>query len=276
MKEIRTYREFTAHEGMRSKLRAFARRMALRASSFGRDIGRSSGWIAFPYYHHVFDDERKGFERQLKHLRNFGEFISMDRAVEMITGGTAIAGRYFCVSFDDGFRSCHDNMLPITAAMDIPVIIYLPTDLIGLDPAKEDELKRIIQFYPERPRLIPFLNWEQCRTMMQHGISFGSHTATHANLSKITDGEVEQELAGSKQVMEERLGTVCVHFACPWGRPGLDLRVNAPVIAAKLGYRSFATTQRGRMRAGDDPMLIRRDHLIAGWENYQLDHFFGR
>ena len=46
-----------------------------------------------------------GFIRQLKDMKNFGEFISMDAAVELLTSKDPLEGRYFCLSFDDGMKS---------------------------------------------------------------------------------------------------------------------------------------------------------------------------
>ena len=77
MKPIRTYAEFRTYSGNSGRLRAIARDAAVTALSIGRNIMGSSGWIRFPYYHHVFDDERHGFTRQLNYLRRFGEFISL-------------------------------------------------------------------------------------------------------------------------------------------------------------------------------------------------------
>ena len=76
MKSIRTYAEFTSHFGNTSRLRTIFRDAAILALSVGRNISSSSNWIRFPYYHHVFDDERYGFTRQLNYLRDFGEFFA--------------------------------------------------------------------------------------------------------------------------------------------------------------------------------------------------------
>lgn len=276
MEEVLTYRAFSGPSTAAGRARTMLRKTALAGLAATSRIG-GNGWIRFPYYHHVFDDERAGFERQLRYLRSFGEFISMDDAVALITGARPIDGRYFCVSFDDGFANCHSNMLPITAALGVPVIIYLPTSYTGLDARVPEEGERIARFYPEAPRLVPFLSWEQCRAMLAGGVSFGSHTHSHANLMRSTQEKIRDELRRSKALIEERLGIACRHFACPWGRPGIDFDTQAaPRIARELGYQSFATTARGPMRQGNDPFLLRRDHLIAGWENFQLRYFFSR
>lgn len=275
MKEIRTYTEFAAREGIGVRARSLLRNLVIRAKSQGKQIDQTSNWVRFPYYHHVFDDERHGFERQLKYLGNFGDFISMDEACDLISGDEPVDGRYFCVGFDDGFANCYTNMTAITSRLRVPVIIYLPVNWIGLNTAIEADREKISQFYAEQSRLVPFLTWEQCREMLSQKISFGSHTLSHAHLIKLRPEEIEKELKESKRLIEVKLGVPCQHFACPWGRRDVDFdpAVTTP-IAQRSGYHSFATTNRGKMQRGDDLYMLRRDHVSANWENFQLKYFF--
>lgn len=276
MQEIRSYRQFVQHNGLASKARGLVRALVIAAQSSAKGIEKSSDWIRFPYYHHVFGDEKKDFERQLRYLKNFGDFISMDTAHEMISGGEQLSGRYFCVTFDDGFYSCLEHMMEVTDLLNVPVLIYLPTDYIGLDKHHPEEAEKIAHFYPDSPMLVPFLNWDDCRKMLDHNIQFGSHTCSHAHLIKLSEEEVERELKESKQKIEEELGRPCVHFASPWGRSGIDF--NPDVLertARKLGFKTAVTTNRGKEQQGGNPYLIHRDHVLAKWGNYQLRYFFG-
>jgi peptidoglycan/xylan/chitin deacetylase (PgdA/CDA1 family) len=277
MRNLKTYKEFEKNQTLFDQSRNLARKLALLVLSINREINKTSNWIKFPYYHHVFDDERKDFERQLKYLKNYGEFISMDQAVQMIGNHQKIDGNYFCVSFDDGFYNCYSNMMEITDKLQIPVIIYLPTDFIGLSESKEGDLDQLLKFYPEKEGFVPFLSWDNCLEMLRHNISFGSHTGSHANLSRLNPIEIENELARSKKKIEEKLNISCDHFACPWGRVNLDFFPEVTTeIAQRVGYKSFATTNRGKMEHGGDPFLLKRDHVIAEWSNFQLKYFFGQ
>ena len=277
MELIRTFKEFNSNESLTEKVRSTVRELAIFGLSQRSSIAASGNWIRFPYYHHVFDDERKDFERQLKYLRNFGEFISIDDVCTMMNDKAAIDGRYFCVSFDDGYRCLYHNMMPITAAMNIPVIIYLPTIYTGLSETNEEDLVLVKDNLPNNSKLLSFLSWEQCREMLDHQISFGSHTKTHANLAGLSPAEIEKELLESKLIIEENLQRDCTHFACPWGRVNInfDPAITTP-IAQKLGYQTFCTTDRGKTQKGDDLFQIKRDHLLAHWGNYQLKYFFSK
>ena len=137
MQPVRTYAEFGSHSGGSEQFRAMARDAAVLALSIGRSINATSGWIRFPYYHHVFDDERHGFTRQLNYLRGFGEFISLDDAVGLLISGKAIDGRYFCITFDDGFKNCLTNAVPILLDKGAPAAFFMTTGYIDSDLEKD-------------------------------------------------------------------------------------------------------------------------------------------
>jgi peptidoglycan/xylan/chitin deacetylase (PgdA/CDA1 family) len=276
MNKVTTYKEFKSKQDWKQKMRYLVRNSAIQALSLKKNISQTNNCIQFPYYHHVFNDEKKGFEKQLNYLKNFGDFISMDQASDLINSKTPLKGRFFCTSFDDGFRNTYSNMLGITDKLDIPVMIYLPTNYIGLNLESPADIEKIKQFHPEDPKIVPFLSWNDCREMLNHNVSFGSHTLNHTNLSKINTKEIEIELKKSKEIIEKELMLICNHFACPWGRTDIDFdpRITTD-MAKKLGYKSFATTDRGIMKEGDDLFLLKRQHLLANWGNHQLKYFFG-
>jgi peptidoglycan/xylan/chitin deacetylase (PgdA/CDA1 family) len=276
MNDITTVKEFNSHTSIKEEMRSVFRNAAIGMLSLKRDISKTNNWVQFPYYHHVFDDEKKGFEKQLNYLKNFGDFISMDQAHELIGGDIPLNGRFFCVSFDDGFTSTYSNMLEITSDLDIPVIIYLPTDYIGLSVDSTEDIEKIKQFHPEDPKIVSFLSWSDCREMLKNKLTFGSHTLGHVNLSKIGPTEIEIELKESKAKIESELMVPCNHFACPWGRIGIDFDpLITTALSKKIGYKSFATTTRGKMRKGDDLYQLKRQHLMANWGVNQLKYFFG-
>ena len=275
MEFVKTYVDFTQGQSLKLKLRSLLRDQYLYLKSKTKSLNKPGNWISFPYYHHVFDDEKLGFEKQLKYLKNFGDFISITGAVDLLSGANKIDGKYFCVSFDDGYRCLYENMMEVSAELDIPVIIYLPTDYIGLKPENEADLKMIKDNLPQNPKLLSFLDWDECKKMTSHKISFGSHTMSHINLFNLDQTKLREELQGSKNIIEENLQIECLDFACPWGIVGQDFDpLRTTPIAKELGYRSFASTNRGRNESASDLFQIKRDHLLANWPTAQLKYFF--
>ena len=82
--------------------------------------------------------------------------------------------------------------------------------------------------------------------------------------TRVSASDFEGELRESKSRIEAELQRPCKHFACPWGRPGVDFDPEVhPALARRVGYASFLTTRRGANAAGTSPFAIRRDHFTA-------------
>jgi peptidoglycan/xylan/chitin deacetylase (PgdA/CDA1 family) len=222
-------------------------------------------WIFFPYYHWVLDDERRQFDRQLKYFANIGQFISLDDAVDAMKNPAGIGGRYFCVTFDDGFKNNITNAMPIMVDNRCPGTIYVSTNFVGLKHFRDAEkIQPFFDLSYTYPLPFEFLDWDDCRKLHAEGMTIGSHTCAHTPLIEMSDEQIETELRESKACIERELNAPCLHFCCPWGVPFVTFDPQRlPKTAERVGYRSCATTVYGYVRAGCDPMLIPRRSMVA-------------
>jgi peptidoglycan/xylan/chitin deacetylase (PgdA/CDA1 family) len=62
------------------------------------------------------------------------------------------------------------------------------------------------------------LSWGEIREMANCGFSFGAHTLTHPDLTRLPLDRMATEIVRSKTIIEERLGSVVTTFAYPYGR----------------------------------------------------------
>jgi peptidoglycan/xylan/chitin deacetylase (PgdA/CDA1 family) len=272
----RTYAEFTARAPLADRARAIARDLAIRALAIGRRIG-GQGWVRFVYYHHVFADEQAGFARQLRFLSGQGEFLSLDDALSVLRRERPHAGRYFCVGFDDGLKSCFGGALPVLAEMRVPAVFYVVSDLIGRSFAAADALARDDFGFKGDDTALEFMTWEDCRALAAAGMTVGSHSRSHARLLGLDRARALAEMTDSKREIERELGRDCRHFCAPYGLPGRDFDpMRDPLLAREAGYASFASGARGAMTPGGDPFLLKRDHLLANWGEHQLRYFLTR
>jgi len=267
------YKDFYRKKAALSRYRERLRDVIINFLSIGKGISGSSNWIRFPYYHHVFDDERAGFAKQLNYFRDFGEFISLSEVVTILEKKEKIKGQYFCITFDDGFLNNYTNAVPILIEKRATATFFLPTNYIGR--TFENDLDCLSQFFRNDHVVIEFLNWEQCRQMLSAGMEIGSHSVHHIQFARLQPNQVIQELKQSKKYIETNLGSVCDHFCMPFGVPNVDFDPERDrKLVKKSGYKSLSTTRRGPMYSGGDPYSIRRDHLLANWSTSQLRYFF--
>ena len=107
------------------------------------------------------------------------------------------------------------------------------------------------------------LTWPMIAEMQRAGITMGSHTRTHAWLAMESAEKSEDEITGSKQELERRLGEPILHFAYPGGQ-------FAPSIVetvARAGYR-FAYTACDHHDPTYPALTIER---LLLWEGSSMD-----
>ncbi len=104
------------------------------------------------------------------------------------------------------------------------------------------------------------MNWADVREsrVRYPKIQFGSHTVTHLDMNEACVATLRQELAQSKQEIEEHLREPVEHFAYPYSRVGAD---NESLVAA-AGYRAAFAGAEG-VRVGPDSPLYRVPRIDA-------------
>jgi peptidoglycan/xylan/chitin deacetylase (PgdA/CDA1 family) len=109
-----------------------------------------------------------------------------------------------------------------------------------------------------RPLKDTMMTWEQIEEMGKGGQTIGAHTLTHPNLPGLPPEEALAEIAGSKSLIEEKVGTPVLHFAYPNGR-GVS-HFNEPVreMVKKAGFLSSVTSINGPVYKNDDPFTLQR------------------
>jgi peptidoglycan/xylan/chitin deacetylase (PgdA/CDA1 family) len=102
------------------------------------------------------------------------------------------------------------------------------------------------------------MTWGQIEAMGKAGQTIGAHTLTHPNLPGLPPDEALAEIAGSKALIEEKVGMPVLHFAYPNGR-GVS-HYNEPVreMVKKAGFLSSVTSIDGPVYTNDDPFSLQR------------------
>ena len=100
-----------------------------------------------------------------------------------------------------------------------------------------DDLAQLfgVELPKKPPQRFSGLTWTQLLEMQEAGLNIGSHTLSHPILTRISQEHLEQELAQSKQVIEEKLATTVKGICYPNGMQA-DVSENVINTAKKCQY----------------------------------------
>lgn len=84
---------------------------------------------AYPYDPGVADATPQQFRRQMETLARYGTPIGIDELIRAVEGAP-LPKNPVMVTFDDGYRSCHDVALPILRAVGMRATFFVPTGFV--------------------------------------------------------------------------------------------------------------------------------------------------
>ena len=173
------------------------------------------------------DIKLKTFHHILESSSSIGKLVSIDQALLESKN----SGRSICLTFDDGFSSDHDLVLPELIKMNATATFFIVTDWIG------------------KPG---YLNEQQIRNLSNSGMQIGSHSKSHPNFLDITHMERLAELHESKLILENLIGKPVSTFSFPFGF--CDATCKETVFNAN--YSICCTSEHG-LSAGGNPIVPR-------------------
>jgi peptidoglycan/xylan/chitin deacetylase (PgdA/CDA1 family) len=116
---------------------------ALKAIMHARRLAPMPSTISILTYHHIAEDEPgyafdagvadatpAQFRRQMEILARYGTPIGVDELVRALEGAP-LPKNPVMVTFDDGYRSCHDVALPILRAVGMRATFFVPTTYVN-------------------------------------------------------------------------------------------------------------------------------------------------
>jgi glycosyltransferase involved in cell wall biosynthesis/peptidoglycan/xylan/chitin deacetylase (PgdA/CDA1 family)/ribosomal protein S18 acetylase RimI-like enzyme len=212
---------------------------------FGAPFSRRAGDAVVLCYHRVgagdreIDVPRRAFREHLEYLAAEGLAGSLERA--LAGDGGAV------VTVDDGFRDFYDVVLPELLRTGVPALLYLATGFVGTGDPRSG-------VGPDGA-----LTWPMLQEAVSTGlVTIGSHTHSHVDLSRADEREATDEMRRSVELIEDRLGLPCRHFAYPWGKasPAAERAARATFDTAALdAWRTNRAQRTDPHRLGRVPVL---------------------
>ncbi len=191
------------------------------------------------------------FESQLQWLLNNGfTVIPLKEAVEYLQGKReSLPAKSVVITVDDGWQSAYVYLAPIVKKYKIPVTLFIYPETISHGKNA--------------------LTWEELKELQKTGLfDVEGHTYSHPNFkiekrhlsAAVYQKFVEKELAGSKKILEEKLGTPITLLAWPYGIYDKYLEDQA----AKAGYTMAFSIDAREANKNFRPMAQPRFMIVDG------------
>jgi peptidoglycan/xylan/chitin deacetylase (PgdA/CDA1 family) len=231
--------------------------------------------------------EEAAFRRQMSYIRRHRTVVALDTCVDGLRTGRRGSGGIVALTFDDGYKSCLQTVVPILQQYGFPATFFISPGFIDRHQPKWDDWlyfamkpfdKRVLragksevdrmleQLEPaadgdmqatKEACVASLLTWEDVRTLHDRGYSVQSHGLNHYYLSAQTPEDQEIELAGAKRRLEETLGVDVRFLAYPFGWKG-SYSAETQAIARRAGYAAAFTAGPGSVEGSPDLFSIRR------------------
>ncbi len=207
-------------------------------------------------YHHI-NTPVSIFSLQMRWLRHAGyRTISL---IELMNGfeTTQDLSKTVVLTFDDGYQDFYSDAFPILKQCGFTATVFLATDRI------RDESVRV--------EGADYLTWNEVRELQCEGITFGSHSVTHADLRSLGPEQIDYELGYSKETIEQRIGAHVDSFSYPFALPEEDgdfIRYLADTLE-NMGYSNGVSSAIGRAKPKDTRFFLPR-LSVNSWDDLEL------
>jgi peptidoglycan/xylan/chitin deacetylase (PgdA/CDA1 family) len=197
------------------------------------------------------------FAMQMKWLRREGyRTINLS---ELLSGfeTTEDLAKTVVLTFDDGYQDFYTNAFPLLRQCGFRATVFLATDRIRDTSVRMEGAD--------------YLTWSEVRELHAKGITFGSHSVTHADFRSLGPEHIEYELGYSKETIEQKIGAPVESFSYPFALPEEDgdfIRYLADTLE-NMGYSSGVCSTIGRAMPKNKRFFLPRLSINC-WDDAEL------
>lgn len=197
---------------------------------------------------------REEFEAFVRFFGRFFDVVPLTDLLERLETGGELRNR-LAITFDDGYRGNATIAAPILERHDQRACFFVTTQWIGTNHIPWWDAEKNIQ--------TQWMAWDHVRSLRAAGHDIGSHTETHPDLGVISEEDARREISGGSARLDAELGERSGLFAYPFGARK-NLSAGNQAVVNQLGLRCCASAYGGTLRAGDDPLRLKRI-TISDW-----------
>lgn len=181
-------------------------------------------------WHDVQPSEASAFRKQIK-------WLSDNRRIVALEDIDAYQPGCISLTFDDGLVSVVSTVAPILEDLGVVGQAFVPTGLLGS---------------PGHMTKTDVADLAQGSV-----ISFGAHGRSHCRLSSMSQSELNSEIRGSKDDLEDILGRLVDTFCYPFGKMD-DVGEMALQTCKSIGFRAAYSTVRTAINSDNSAYFIPR------------------
>jgi peptidoglycan/xylan/chitin deacetylase (PgdA/CDA1 family) len=134
------------------------------------------------------------------------------------------------LTFDDGYEGLGDLYRQVLEPRGVPLLVFLVTDYAGKDNDWDLSLGR---------RPFRHMDWDEIRDLTNLGVRFGSHGATHRDLTRLDSEKLEYEVSGSRRRIAEETGVTPRCFSYPFGRTNTAVKEAVRRAGYEAGFSLY-------------------------------------
>lgn len=179
------------------------------------------------------------FTAEMEWMKRAGfHAVTLRQVYAALEHGAPLPPHPVAITFDDGYRDVLWYAAPVLHRLHMPATAFVITGRIDDgDPS--------------------FLTWPELRRLERLGVTIGSHTVHHLDLTQLPPQEALYELVQSRRALRQHLHQPVLFFAYPGGRA--DTAVVA--LVRRAGYELALTTRHGFAQPRSQPLLLHRDGI---------------
>jgi len=194
--------------------------------------------------YHELTSEEVAYQYALSH-RQFENHLRLASGIM----GPAEPQEPLVISFDDGHISQYELALPLLQKYSRRAIFFVIAGRIG---QRKD-----------------FMTWNHLKELIALGHRVESHGWSHVFLTSASDSELREEVRGSKEVIQDRLGVPVRALSAPHGR--WDRRVAQ--ACERAGYRELYTSNPWISRRNAELEVLGRLVAVQSMDATHLLHW---
>lgn len=180
-------------------------------------------------------------KKQIQYLKSKGyQFIKLSDLLAHLLNGKQLPEKAVVITIDDGYKEL-GNTCEYFKSENIYPAVFLLADTQ----------------HPNRHELAntkKFLSATDIHLLKSYGWEFGSHSATHSNLTILSEHELKKEIIDSKTFLETKTKTRIEFFAYPRGK----YTPQVLAMTKKAGYKLGLTMDDGIISKKTDRLQIPR------------------